>query len=122
LNKALQNNKENFNKVCCYIANIFHKSQEIFNKKKVLYIYGESNSKKTTLVIKPLINFFELQNIGFITMSSTSNFNFQNLKNKVIIIIDEFKYIKKDKDQLLKLFAGEPTIIDIKFKEPEIIE
>jgi hypothetical protein len=68
-----------------------------------LYIYGQSNTKKTTLIAKPLINFFELKNIGFIT--NNLNFNFQNIIDKKVAILDEFKYSKNNKEQLLKLFA-----------------
>lgn len=120
IKKALNDNSENIDIICCYLANIFHKNKNIFQKKKVLYVYGESNTKKTTLIAKPLINFFDIKNIGFIT--GNLNFSFQEVVDKKVAILDEFKYTKKNKEQLLKLFAGEPVLIDIKFKNPEIVE
>lgn len=127
INQALGNEidekkkDEIFKEICCYIANIFHKNKVFFNKKKVLYIHGDSNTKKSTLIAKPLIGFFGIENVGFI--SDSKNFKFQHLSNKKLGIIDEFKYDSNFAQEYLKLFAGEVTITEKKYsKEHQIIE
>lgn len=104
---------DNFTELCCYIANIFHKSFIYFSKKRVLYIKGESNTRKSTLIAKPLIGFFGIENVGFINYSS--NFKFQDLIGKKLGIFDEFKYEPKMIQEYLKLFSGEVTISDQKY-------
>jgi hypothetical protein len=79
----------------------------------VLYIKGESNTRKSTLIAKPLIGFFGIENVGFINYSS--NFKFQDLIGKKLGIFDEFKYEPKMIQEYLKLFSGEVTISDQKY-------
>lgn len=104
---------ENYTELCCYIANIFHRSSIYFSKKKVLYIRGESNTRKSTLIAKPLISYFGIENVGFINYSN--NFKFQDLIDKKLGIFDEFKYDSKMVQEYLKLFSGEITISDQKY-------
>lgn len=118
--ETLEGNLENFHKICLFIANIFHKNDNIFKKKRVLSIIGESNTQKTTLVVKPLTNFFGKENVGVITKGS--NFNFENLINKMIFIIDEYSHNKQIESEILKLFEGEDIIINKKFSEPILLK
>lgn len=120
INEKPENNKI-FTEVCCYIANIFHKNKAFFSKKKVLYIHGESNSRKSTLIAKPLIGFFGKENVGF--LSDSKNFKFQHLIGKKIGVLDEFKYDPNLAQEYLKLFAGEVTITEQKYaSDHKIIE
>ena len=116
---ALNYNKQSIDILKLYIANVFHLDINKFYKKRVLFIYGKSNTKKTTLIAKIFINYYGKENIGF--LSNSKNFKFQQLKNKKLGLFDEFNYSKIDKEQFLKLFAGEPLLVDIKFKNPEEI-
>ena len=100
-----------------FFANLFSKNNEFFKKKKVLYISGATNTYKTTLIAKPIINYFGYDNIGLVTTSQ--NFYFQELINKKIGLFDEFEYKSKYKKELLKLFEGQFFKVDIKFKAPE---
>lgn len=125
--KALNCNEKEFEKneifleLCCYIANIFHKNKIYFSKKRVLYIHGDSNTKKSTLIAKPLVGYFGIENVGFI--SESKNFKFQHLSGKKVGIIDEFKYDPNFAQEYLKLFAGEVTVTEKKYaKDHKIIE
>jgi phage/plasmid-associated DNA primase len=85
-----------------------------------LFIIGESNTQKTTLIVKPLINFFGEENIGIITHGN--NFNFQDLQGKILSVIDEYKHDIKLNGQLLKIFEGSNIKAEKKYKNVEIIE
>ena len=114
-------NDEKFTEICSYIANIFHKNKIFFSKKRVLYIHGESNTRKSTLISKPLISYFGIENVGFI--SDSKNFKNQHLIGKKVGVWDEFKYERNRAQEILKLFAGEVTISEQKFSpEHKIIE
>src|SRR5688572_4091886 len=105
-----------------YIANIFHRSNELFHKKKVLFIKGESNTRKTTLIVKPLKQFFGDENIGY--FNTSSEFTYQNIIGEQVILGDEFhhtQYKKKHKANFLKIFGGEPLTVNMKFAEPVTI-
>lgn len=110
--------------LCFYIANIFHRSNTIFKnffkKKKTLYIQGESNTKKTTLIAKPLISFFGANNVGFI--NKENNFKWENIIEKHVSIWDEFKYEKNMRGDLLKLLNEENLLIPKKYQTAELLE
>lgn len=106
-----------------FIKNLYFiitKNNIAITKKKVLYVYGESNSLKTTLVSKPLFDFFGENKIGLIVESS-KNFKYQEMINKEIAILDEYKYNSHEKKYLLKFFEGQPMKIDQKFQKPEML-
>lgn len=120
IERTLSKNHENINKLYLFIANIFHQNNFIFNKKKVLFIIGDSNTQKTTLIVKPLINFFGEENIGVITQGS--NFNFQDVHDKILVVIDEYKHNNKLESDLLKWFEGSNIKSEQKYKKPENLE
>jgi phage/plasmid-associated DNA primase len=91
----------------------------IIGKQRVLYIYGEPNTKKTTLTAQVLINYYGIENIGFI--SKNKNFTLENLINKEIAIFDEYEHYNLPIDSALKLLEGSDIIIDQKFKKPIIL-
>lgn len=124
LYKVVENDQEKVNWICIYIANIFHRSnavfKDIFKKKKTLYIEGESNTKKTTLIAKPIISYFGAENVGFI--NKEGNFKWENMKEKIVAIWDEFKYDKNMRDDLLKLLNEENLLIPAKYKKAHLLE
>lgn len=61
---------DDYLRLCLHIINPIHK--DIFNKKSTLFIYGQSNTGKTTLITNVLSGYFGSDNIGSIV--STKNF------------------------------------------------
>lgn len=119
IKEVLEYNETNVETLCKYIANVFHKSNILFHKKKVLFIKGESNTRKTTLIVKPLRQFFGDENVGY--LNTSSEFTFQNITGKQVVLLDEFHYSSyknKHRANLLKIFGGEPITINMKFAEP----
>jgi len=110
---------EDLETIFFFIANIFTQSDDDFKKRRVLYVCGETNTKKTTLLATPLLNFFGNENVGFLTTST--NFCFQELVGKKFGLFDEFAYQTKYKKDLLKLFEGQLLKVDIKFKNPTYV-
>lgn len=103
-----------------YIAYIFHHSTNELNKKNTLYIWGQSNTGKTTLIINLFINYFGKENIGLI--SNNKNFEYQHLINKNLLIFDEFDIEKINIENFKKLISKELILGEKKNKEPELIE
>ena len=110
-----EKNNDKFKQLCLYVANIFNRSVNLFAKKRVLYIYGESNTRKTTLIAKPILSFFGKENVGFLAKSK--NFQFQDLVDKRVGILDEFKYEHYYIQEYLKLFSGENVVVDEKYSK-----
>lgn len=87
----LEKNKNNLNNLISlliYIAYVFHFSSNILNKKSTMYIWGLSNTVKTTLIIGLFINYFWKKNVGL--LSNNKNFSYQDIIDKLVIILDEF--------------------------------
>ena len=112
LKKVTENDEKNINTIKRFIKGIF---LNIEYKKKVLYIFGKSNTFKTTLIGTPLLEYLGEENIGF--LSSNSNFTFQDIENKKLLLLDEFKYEKKHKKNYLKLFEGTSILVEKKYKK-----
>lgn len=102
-----------------YIAYIFHYSTNELKKQNTLYIWGPSNTGKTTLIINLFIKFFKKENIGLI--SNNKNFEYQHLINKNLLIFDEFDINKINIDNFKKLISKELILGERKNKEPELI-
>lgn len=117
MDRSIYKNNDHFKLICLYLANIFHKN--IFIKKLTLYIFGESNTRKTTLIVLPLSNYFGEENIGRIV--STKNFKLQGLEGKVVGVLDEFKYNSYNSGDFLKLLAGESLIVEKKYSKEHVL-
>ena len=50
---------------CKFFGSLFCFSNNFLGKKKTPYIWGPSNSGKTLLTVKILLNYFGLENVGF---------------------------------------------------------
>lgn len=123
IEKTLNKNEEDIKNLYLFIANIFHQNKRIFIKRRVLFIIGDSNTQKTTLIGNPLQKYFGEENIGKITTGD--NFNFQDIdSNKILVIMDEYQHSENKKTQglFLKWFEGDSITIERKHKNPEIIE
>lgn len=111
-----ENNINNFIIICLFVGTLFQKNNK--NKKRFLYLYGKSNTGKTTYINKVLSHFFLNENIG--TIVSDNNFTFQDIENKLLVIIDEFKYNSKLNSEFLKLLGGEKLLVSKKYSKKHI--
>lgn len=102
-----------------YLAYIFHFSSNELNKKNTLYIWGPSNTGKTTLIIDVITNYFGKENVGLI--SNNKNFLYQNMIDKLVLIFDEFNINKINIDDFKKLISKELILAEKKNKEPELM-
>ena len=107
---------EDFLRVCFHIINPVHK--DIFNKKATLFIHGQSNTGKTTLVANVLSEYYESGNVGSIV--SAKNFKWQDLIGKIIGIIDEGRYNSSMSSDLLKITGQEKIIVEKKYSKEHI--
>ena len=112
-----EDNFKDFFILCVFIANIFQPLDENI-KRNFLYIYGKSNSGKTTLLSKVIYRYFGEDNIG--TIVSDSNFKFQDINNKLFIILEEFRYKKSLSSDFLKLLGGEKLLTSKKYSKNHI--
>lgn len=119
LKNALGNdNVEGFTIICLFIASFFQKRNENL-KKNFLYIHGKTNTGKSTYLTKVLTRYFGPENIGNVVNSS--NFKFQDLHEKFLVIMDEFKYSSSFSSDFLKLLGGESLLIPQKYSKNHIV-
>ncbi len=119
LNLVVSNESE-LDSLITYFGSLFNNSTELLGKQRVLYVYGEPNTKKTILTAKVLTNFFGLKNIGYISKNKT--FSLENILGKEIAIFDEFEHYNLPIDITLKLLEGTEVLIDKKFKQSELLK
>ena len=58
---------EDYVRICLHIINPIHNN--IFDKKASLFVYGPSNTGKTSLIVNILNDYFGCDNIGYIINS-----------------------------------------------------
>ena len=109
---------ENYVRLCLHMVVPIHKDL-FFNKKSTLFIYGESNTGKTTLISNVLSDYFGSENIGSII--SAKNFKWQDLIGKILGIIDEGRYNSSMSSDLLKITGQENIIIEKKYSKEHIV-
>lgn len=119
LSAAVQNDRYDFESVCMFLAQLFQNDKDKENKKRYLYVFGESNTNKTSLLAKPLARYFGDNNIGSV-IGGISQFKYQNIENKITVIMDEFRYHPNDSAELLKLLSGEPLLVNKKYAKEHI--
>jgi hypothetical protein len=108
----IENNKDFIN-ICLYLVNILHK--DVFTKKSTLFVYGMSNSGKTTYLVKPIEHYLGNENIGSVT--SSKNFKYQDLEDKLVGVMDEGRYNPSMSSDLLKIMGKENIKVDKKFSD-----
>jgi hypothetical protein len=113
--EKLNYNWDEINDLFFHLAIIFSTNYEDLKKKRVLFILGKSNTLKTTLIADIFIEYFGTDNIAVITQSK--NFPFQNFENKVIALLDEFKYYDTLHNEYLKLFENRQIYVEKKFQD-----
>ena len=109
-------NIDKFNTICLYLINIFHRN--IFIKQLTLLVYGESNTRKTTLITNIVEGFLGKENIG--NVISSKNFKLQELFGKFVGILDEFRYSPEISGDLLKLLGGEGLVVEKKYSKEHV--
>lgn len=121
--ETVQGNNEDIRDIAVRIANIFHRSEELVGKQKALYIWGESNTGKTSLIANPIITFFGKENIGYFTASQ--QFKFEGLLDKEVAIVDEFVIGKNNRallQEIKKLLSEEDLMINRKHKQAALAD
>ena len=116
-NAVGKDNAKDFTTICLFIASLFQEKNDDI-KKNFLYIYGQSNTGKSTFLTKVLTRYYGLENIGNIVNST--NFKFQDILNKLIIIMDEFRYSSSSSSDFLKLLGGEPLLTTQKYNKDHV--
>jgi hypothetical protein len=81
-------------------------------------VHGKTNTGKSTYLTKVLTRYFGAENIGNIVNSS--NFKFQDLHEKILVIMDEFKYTPSFSSDFLKILGGESLLIPQKYSKNHI--
>ena len=112
--------KENINDfvtICLFIASFFRPKDDTM-KKKFMYIHGKTNTGKTTYLTKVLTRYFGPENVG--NVINSSDFKFQDLQNKLLVIMDEFRYSSTFSSDFLKLLGGEPLLTNQKYSKNHI--
>ena len=108
---------QDFIRLCMHIINPIHK--DIFNKKSTLFIYGQSNTGKTTLIGNVLCDYYMPENIGSII--NAKNFKWQDLIGKILGLIDEGRYNSSMSSDLLKITGQENIIVEKKYSKEHIV-
>lgn len=84
-----------------------------------MYIHGKTNTGKTTYLTKVLTRYFGPENVG--NVINSVDFKFQDLQDKLLVIMDEFRYSSNLSSDFLKLLGGEPLLINQKYARDHII-
>ena len=113
-----KHNYKDFTIICLFLASLFQEKNDNI-KKNFLYIHGKTNTGKSTYLTKVLTRYFGPENIG--TVINSTNFKFQDLKDKLLVIMDEFKYVSNNSSDFLKLLGGEPLLTSQKYNKDHII-
>ena len=113
-----KDNIKDFTTICFFIASLFQEKSDNV-KKNFLYVHGKTNTGKSTYLTKVLTRYFGPENIGNIVNSS--NFKFQDLKGKILVLMDEFRYTSSTSTDFLKLLGGEPLLTTEKYNKNHII-
>ena len=116
-NAVGKDNVKDFTTICLFIASLFQEKDDDV-KKNYLYIYGQSNTGKSTFLTKVLTRYYGLENVGNIVNST--NFKFQDILGKLIIIMDEFRYSPSSSSDFLKLLGGEPLLTTQKYNKDHV--
>ena len=108
----IKNNKD-FVNICLYLVNIIHK--DVFTKKSTLFVYGISNTWKTSYLVKPIEHYLGNENVGYV--SNSKSFKYQNLEDKLVGIIDEGRYNSSMSSDLLKIMGKENALVEKKYSD-----
>ncbi len=104
-------------RICLSVVNPIHKN--LFNKNSTLFIYGKSNTGKTTLIGSIYINFFGDDKVG--SYINNRNFKYQDLIGKVVGLIDEGRYTSSMSSDLLKIIGQERITIEKKYSKEHVL-
>jgi hypothetical protein len=102
------------------LSKYFHQSFDLKKNSLATVIDGPSNSLKTSLIGNLIKSAFGLSNVGVIVKSD--NFAFQDLTNKKMIFVNEYAMGFNTLSNLLDISAGEGTKVQVKFKNPQLLE
>jgi len=115
---ALDGNNKDFKIICIFIAQLFQPNRREI-KRNFLYAYGGTNTGKTTYLTNFIKGFFGDENVGTI-IGKNSNFRYQDILNKDVVLIDEFKYDSSSSSEFLKILGGETLLTSEKYSPNHI--
>jgi hypothetical protein len=107
-----------FIKMCKLFSNTLVGNR--ISKQNVVYVYGEPNSMKTSLIGNLILTAVPKSYVGSITFNS--QFPFQSLVGKKVLLNDEWSYLREHNPALLKLFEGERVQVAVKSKDDAMIQ
>jgi hypothetical protein len=70
----------------------------------MLFILGSLNIIKTTAIVNVFMEFYGVDSV--ILINTLKNFSFQNIENKRVVVLDEFKYYELVHNEYFKLFEN----------------
>lgn len=114
--KSEEITNEDYVRLCLNIIYPIHKN--MFDKQSTLFIYGKSNTGKTSLVTNIYNDYYGPDNSGSIV--TTKNFKYQDLVGKLLGIIDEGRYNPSMSSDLLKITGREKIIVEKKYSKEHI--
>lgn len=118
--KQFNNNMNEFKEFITIFNEILFDNYSTFSnivdsKKRTLFILGESNTGKTTLVSKFLLSVYGHENTG--SISNNLIFMLENVNDKDLIVCDEVELNKNNRSLILKLTGGESLLVSKKYKD-----
>lgn len=113
---TMDNNEEEFIRFCKAFGMLMHNNDFESTKKDNVYIEGDTNTGKTSLVSEVLLHIYGEENVGLMNPND-DNFYLEQAIEKMILICDEFVYRKKRRSDLLRLINRSPVLINRKHRK-----
>lgn len=102
--KSVFKNEKEFIKYSKQMGYIFH--NQISQKGQTMYLYGPSDTGKLLLTEKLLTKLYGNDEISILNNLHDKKFIFDQIKNKRILILNEFEYLNNSRSLLVKLLDG----------------
>lgn len=112
---TMNNDEKEFIRFCKAFGMLMHTNDFESTKKDNVYIEGDTNTGKTSLVAEVLLHIYGEENVGLMNPND-DNFYLEQAIEKMILICDEFVYQKKRRSDLLRLINRSPVLANRKYK------
>jgi len=113
---TMGNDEEEFIRFCKAFGMLMHSNDFESTKKDNVYIEGDTNTGKTSLIAEVLLHIYGEENVGLMNPND-DNFYLEQAIEKMILICDEFVYKKKRRSDLLRLINRSPVLFNRKHKK-----
>lgn len=112
---TMDNDENEFKRFCKAFGMLMHQNDFESTKQDNVYIEGDTNTGKTSLVAEVLLHIYGEENVGLLS-NNDDNFYLEQAIEKMIFICDEFVYKKKRRSDLLRLINRSPVLANRKYK------